>query len=240
MRDRREKLYAEARSLRAAMSDYQRALKKEMDYSKPQLPSDCEQMIKMWEEFLAAHPGSIGAELARERKKRWEAKLKQEIERGFYISIDGADVRSAKGPSHRLMAGRPWDPEIAGPTISLPDPYAVLKVDGEPVIYTQPARDTLKADWRGQAELLRVNDGQTVIIAVRDRDVAEKAALLALGNGLFSFSGIDAVREAMSRDDDDDICNWRGTVRELIEKGGAGLPATGDCVKLRAKVTRSR
>ncbi|HVG17627.1 MAG TPA: C2 domain-containing protein [Blastocatellia bacterium] len=237
MRGRLAMFSAALRSLREDGGEYQIALTKELDEGKAQLPSDCRRMAEMWQHYLDRFPGSGNAETARQKRLRWDAKLKEEINRGFQIILEEAEVEKVKGPSHGLMAGRPWDPEIFGCSTP-PDPYAVLLVNSQPAGYTLPARDTCHPVWHKQSDVLTVSDEQEVSIVVRDRDVAEKATVLLLGHGLFTFSGAAAAAAAIKRDDDDDICRWVGSIHELIESGEKRLTYVGDCRRLRARVVR--
>jgi hypothetical protein len=113
-------------------------------------------------------------------------------------------------------------------------------VNGQPAGYTLPARDIYHPVWHRQSDTLRVSDDQEVTIMVRDRDVAEKAAVLLLGRGMFTFSGITAVAAAIKQDNDDDICRWTGTIRDLIEAADKRLAHISDCIKIRVRVIRPR
>jgi hypothetical protein len=239
VRSNQERFAGELRSMREETSEYQKILKKEINEAERQLPSDCQRMAKMWDEFAAKFSRSKFAGLARQKKARWEAKLQEEIGRGFQIVIEGAQVRPVKGPSHGWMEGHPWDPEMFGASAA-PDPYALLLINGSVEAYTQAVKDSFRPAWRQQAAVLHVSDEQELTIAVRDRDVAEKASVLLMGKGLFTFSGIAAATAALKEDHDDDICRWTGTIRALMEKGAAGLGRVGDCEQLRVRVTRPR
>jgi hypothetical protein len=239
MKNKLAKFSADLRSLREDSAEYESDLKKEVDESKSQLPSDCRRMVKMWQDYLDRFPNSRNADAARQKKSRWDAKLKEETERGFHIILEEAEVEKVKGASHGLMAGHPWDPQFFEANLP-PDPYAVLLVNGQPVGYSLPARDTYHSVWHKESDALHVSDEQEVSILVRDRDVAEKAAVLLLGKNLFSFSGVAAATAAIKQDNDDDICRWNGTIHDLIEKGENGLNHVGDCIRLRVKVTRPR
>jgi hypothetical protein len=137
------------------------------------------------------------------------------------------------------MEGRSWDPEMFGASAA-PDPYALLMIDGTVVAYTQAVKDSFHPVWRQQTAVLHVSDDKELTIALRDRDVAEKATVLLMGKGLFTFSGIAAASAALKEDHDDDICRWTGTLRELMGKGAAGLGRVGDCEQLRVRVTRPK
>lgn len=239
VRSTQQKFAGDLRSMREAASEYQNILKKEINEAEPQLPSDCQRMAKMWEEFSSKFSRSKFADSARQKKIRWEAKLQEEIGRGFQIVIEEAKVRLVKGPSHGWMAGHPWDPDIFGPSAA-PDAYALLLIGGRVEAYTGVAQDSFHPAWRQPAPVLHVNDDQDLTITVRDRDVAEKASVLLMGKGLFTFSGIAAATAALKEDHDDDICRWTGTIRELIEKGAAGLGSVGDCEQLRVRVMRPK
>ena len=239
IRSKQEKFAGELRSMREETSEYQKNLKKEINEAEPQLPSDCQRMAKMWDEYAAKFSRSKFAGLARQKKARWEAKLQEEIGRGFQIVIEYAQVRPVKGPSHGWMEGRTWDPEIFGASAP-PDPYALLLISDKVEAYSQAVKDSFRPAWRQQAAVLQVNDEQELTIAVRDRDVAEKASVLLMGKGLFTFSGIAAATVALKEDHDDDICRWTGTIRDLMEKRAAGLGRVGDCEQLRVRVTRPK
>jgi hypothetical protein len=238
VRTLQEKFADELRSMREETSEYHKNLKKEINESEPQLPSDCQRMAKMWDEFALKSYRSKFADLARQKKARWEAKLKEEIGRGFQVLIEEAQVRPVKGPSHGWMEGHTWDPEMFGARAA-PDSYALLLVGGTVEAYTQAVNDSYRPAWR-QAAVLHVNDEQELTIVVRDRDVAEKASVLLMGKGLLTFSGIQAATKALNEDHDDDICRWTGTIREMMEKGAVGLGRVGDCEQLRVRVTRPK
>ncbi|HEY3138506.1 MAG TPA: C2 domain-containing protein [Blastocatellia bacterium] len=239
VRSRQEKFAAELRSMREEISEYQKNLKKEINEAEPQLPSDCRRMSKMWDEYTNKFPRSKFADSARQKKSRWEAKLQEEIARGFVLVLEDAQVRPVKGSAHGWMAGHTWDPEIFGASAA-PDPYALLLINGKVEAYTQPIKDSFHPVWKQQTPVLHVSDDQDLTIAVRDRDVAEKVAVLLMGKGLFTFSGIMAATAALKEDHDDDICKWTGTIRELMDKGAAGLGRVEDCEQLKVKVTRPK
>lgn len=239
IRDQRERFYSELRRLRDSSVAYEALLKQEPNESQPQLPSECQRLAQRWADYLGRYPNSRNAEAARQKKARWEAKAQEEIQRGFIVIFVDAQIARVKGPTHAMMAGHAWDPEIFGASMP-PDPYAILLVNGQPEGYTLPARDTLHPVWAKESNVLHVSDDQPVTLAVRDRDVAEKAAVLLLGKELFTFSGLTAATTALKQDNDDDICRWTGTLRELIDGGGKGLTNIGDCVRLQVRVVRPK
>jgi hypothetical protein len=239
VRSKQEKFSGELRSIREETSEYQKILKRELNEAERQLPSDCQRMSKMWDDYAAKFSRSKFAELARQKKASWEAKLQEEIGLGFQIVIEETQVLPVKGPSHGWMDGHTWDPEMFGASAA-PDPYALLLIGGRVEAYTQAVKDSFHPAWRPQGAVLRVTDQQELTIAVRDRDVAEKASVLLMGKGLLTFSGITAATKAINEDHDDDICRWTGTIRALMEKGAAGLGRVGDCVQLRVRVTRPK
>jgi hypothetical protein len=238
IRDQRERFYSDLRTLRESSSAYEALLKQEPDESQPQLPSACQRVAQRWADFLGRYPNSDNAAAARQKRARWEAKAQEEIQRGFQIVFVEAEIARVKGATHGMMAGHPWDPEIFGASMP-PDAYVVLLVNGQPEGYTPPARDTLHPVWLKESNLVHISDDQQVSLIVRDRDVAEKAVLLLLGKELFTFSGLTAAASALKQDNDDDICRWTGTLRELLDSRG-NLTNIGDCVRLRVKVIRPR
>jgi Skp family chaperone for outer membrane proteins len=239
VRSKQERFAGELRLMREETSEYQKDLKKELNEAETQLPSDCQRMAKMWDEFAVKFPRSKFAESAHQKKTRWESKLQEEIARGFQIVIEEARVRPVKGPSHSWMEGHTWDPEMFGASAA-PDPYALLLINGRVEGYTQAVKDSFHPAWQQQRTVVHANDEDDLTVAVRDRDVAEKASILLMGKDLLTFSGMAAASKALNEDHDDDICRWTGTLRELMEKRTAGLGRVGDCEQLRVSVTRPR
>jgi hypothetical protein len=237
VRAMRQRLQRDLRALREELAEFRKVQKGELSLSQPRLPSECEAMVKLWQNFIDRFPSSRLALQARERQERWRVRAQEEINRGFRVSVEEALVRRAKGVTHQLMAGRPWDPELFGQSFA-PDPYALVVMDGEVVGYTEVARDTYRAAWKQKSDVLRVSDSQEVEIVIRDRDVAEKAVIALLGTGLFTFSGIQSARTALKEDHDDDIGKWRGSILDLIKQGRSGQLRAGDFERLKVRVER--
>ncbi|HXU38177.1 MAG TPA: hypothetical protein VN937_17605 [Blastocatellia bacterium] len=239
VRSMREQMLKELRALRYEFEEFQKTQKAELSLSQPRLPSECEAMIRLWHGFVDRFPSSRFAAEAREKQARWQDRDQEEIKRGFQVIIDEVEIRPVKGPSHQLMAGRPWDPEIFGRS-SAPDPYALLMLNNEAVSYAPVARDSLHAVWGQASEVLRVSDTQEVTIIIRDRDVAEKAAIALLGSSLFTFSGLQAARSALNQDNDDMIGKWTGTIHDLIDLGSNRTLRAGDFDHLKVRVVRPK
>jgi hypothetical protein len=237
VRSLKERFASQLRSLREGGSEYERIVRTELAEAAGSLPSSCAKVANQWKQYLERFPNSKFAEQARQAKSRWERRHQEEMERGFQVVFEEAEIAPVKGPSHGLLAGHTWDPEVFGAS-SAPDPYALLVINGDVRAYTPVVRDSFHPVWKKRSDVLQVSDEQQVSVVVRDRDVAEKALVLLMGTKLFSFGGIQAARAALKEDNDDDICRWTGTVRELMERGDNGLGHVQDCVKLRVRVVR--
>ncbi len=214
-------------------ADYQTYLKRDIDITGSQLPSDCQRMVKVWQEYSERFPNSKFTESARGKRARWEAKTQREIQRGFQIIIEEAEVKPVKGPSHGDMAGRSWDPEIFGASAA-PDPYAVVVMNDQILLQTTKVEDSFHPVWNEGTGVLHVSDDQNVTIIVRDRDID----LTPLG-GLLPHSGaLGAVVGGglIPRNKDDDIGSWTGTIRELWKNGD--LSNVEDLQRIRVKVIR--
>ncbi|HWP44761.1 MAG TPA: hypothetical protein VNO14_16045 [Blastocatellia bacterium] len=238
VRARQDKILQELNALREEVAQYEQLKKQEIDEGRPQLPSDCKRMAKQWQDFITRFPTSALTPQAQERQRRWEAKHQEEIKRGFQIIIEGAVVDRLKGPSHGLMAGRPWDPEVFEAQ-SAPDPYVIVLVDGQVFEQTHVAKDSFKAAWNQLTKVLQVSDENEVTILLRDRDVAEKAAIALMGKSLFTYGGVQAARQALKEDNDDDIGKWTGTLHELMKRGKDRF-RIGDSGELWLRVVRPR
>lgn len=237
VRAMRLKAQKDLRALREELAEFRKAEKGELSLSQPRLPSECEAMVKLWQNYLDRFRSSRFAAAARERQERWRVRAQEEIKRGFRVVIEEALVKPAKGPTHQLMSGRPWDPEVFGKSFA-PDPYAFVVMNGEVASYTEVAYDTYRPVWKQGSEVFRVSDSQEVEILIRDRDVAEKAVIALLGTRLFTFSGFQAARSALKEDHDDDVGKWRGSIRDLIEQGRSGQLHAGDFERLKVRVER--
>jgi hypothetical protein len=237
LRERREKLLAQQNSLREEYFEYQKIKIQQISETTPQLPSDCGKMAKLWDGFITRFPKSALAGLAMESKRRWEAKQQEEMKRGFVIYFEEGEVSRVKGPSHGIMTGRPWDPELFGERAA-PDPYVVIEIGSKATDYCPVVKDSFHPVWHRKVGVLPGSDEQELTITMRERDVAEKTSALLLGASRFSLSDIAAATEVLKRDDDDDIGRWSGTIRDLLEASKNGPVRIGDSGRMLIKVKR--
>lgn len=215
---------------------YKSYLARELRIAEPQLPSDCEAMAKMWQEYADRFPDSSFAATARQNSEKWKEKAQAEIRRGFQIVVDRALVKPVKGPSHGADAGRPWDPEIFGPDAP-PDVHAVVTMNGQMLTQTAPVQNSLQPKWGEKTAVLQVSDEQQVTLVLRDRDVdLRQFARIA---GFIGPPGAGTLAAAAPANPDDEIGTWIGTIRELFKNKG-DWRNVGDAEAIRLKVIRPR
>jgi len=223
----------------AETSAYQETVGEELSLTSVQLPSDCQRMVDLWQRYLDKFPGGKLADSARQKISRWNQKMAEEIERGFRVTIERADIKSVKGEG-KEFAGRPWD-ILDG----LPDAYVLLVIDA----VTQGAphvQDSVHPTWKFQSSVFRVSDTKRTSIVVQDRDTAGSGGLemtqQAMGLGLLAATpGIAAVLNFLKLNTDDPICQWEGTLRDLVGNGGQSVTLhVGDCENLVVSVSRPR
>ncbi len=235
---RASKEMASKQSAARELSEYQNHLKREINVAEPQLPSDCKRMAKIWQDYLDKSSDSNFADSARQRKARWEAKVRQEIKQGFRLIIVEARIKPVKGPAYGKKAGQPWDGKVFG-SDSAPDPYAVVLVNGQLVAQTPSIKNSFHPVWNYDGGVLHVSDEQELTITLLDRDVSGKFLrfLGVLGGSAPGVLG-RAAESGSSREDKDDIIGtWTGTIGDLLD---AGLVSAGDFENLRVKVLRPR
>jgi hypothetical protein len=234
---RASKEIASRQSAARELAEYQSYLKQEINIAEPQLPSDCKHMAKIWQDYLSKASDSSFADSARQRKARWDAKVRQEIKRGFRLFIVEARIKPVKGPAYGKKAGRPWKRKVLG-SGSAPDPYAIMLVNGQMVAQTPSIKNSFHPVWNYDAGVLHVSDEQELTITLLDRDASGKfLRFFGLVGG--SAPGVlGRAAESGSRENKDDIIGtWTGTVGDLSD---AGPVSAGDFENLRVKLLRPR
>ena len=231
-------------------AEYRQQLLNEIDEYQPQLPSACERMITMWQQYLDRSPASSFVDAARDKRDRWKVKLQKEIQRGFRIVIEEAEIKSVKGPSHTEYAGRPWDPELLGGSAA-PDAYVLVKMQDQVIAASDKVQDSFHPAWQFDVGVVHVSDLENLTILVRERDVGRsmqsfnanmgtaKAVGTMMGMQMALPLELQLIATVLGQDNDDNICEWTGTIRDLISRdGGSVVLQAGDCERLLVRVTR--